>query len=220
MSKKTSPRAARRSALVATGIVMLLMSSLVSAQVVSPREVVANTAGEVAERLDGRRPYYREHPEELYALINEILLPNFDLRYAGYKVMGDSHWKAASGAQKQEFVETFYQFLLRSYATGLLSLVPESLVIADEFRSNEKFASIQTSVREDTGAVIPVNYRLRLSKEGWRVYDVRIEGVSYVENYHNQFAAEIEALGLESVIARLTEEIEKMNQSAVDKESS
>ena len=110
--------------------------------------------------------------------------------------------------------------MLRSYATGLLSLVPESLVIEDEFQSNEKFASIQTSVREDTGSVIPVNYRLRLSKQGWRVYDVRIEGVSYVENYHNQFSAEIDALGLESVIARLVEEIEKMNQSAVKKESS
>jgi hypothetical protein len=41
-----------------------------------------------------------------------------------------------------------------------------------------------------------------------------------VENYHNQFSAEIDALGLESVIARLVEEIEKMNQSAVKKESS
>ena len=210
-----------RATLVAAGMaVLVLMFSLASAQLVSPRDVVANTAGEVAERLDGRRPYYRQHPEELYALINEILLPNFDLRYAGYKVMGDSNWKAASGAQKKEFVETFYQFLLRSYATGLLSLVPESLVIEDEFQSNEKFASIQTSVREDTGSVIPVNYRLRLSKQGWRVYDVRIEGVSYVENYHNQFSAEIDALGLESVIARLVEEIEKMNQSAVKKESS
>ena len=220
MRKARIRQGVTRQALVASATMLLLISSVGSAQTVSPREVVADTAGEVAERLDGRRPYYRKHPEELYALINEILLPNFDLRYAGYKVMGDSNWKAASGAQKKKFVETFYQFLLRSYATGLLSLVPESLVIKDEFQSNEKFASIQTTVREDTGTVIPVNYRLRLSKEGWRVYDVRIEGVSYVENYHNQFSAEIDALGLESVIARLVEEIEKMNQSAVDKESS
>ncbi|MGI9330189.1 MAG: MlaC/ttg2D family ABC transporter substrate-binding protein [Gammaproteobacteria bacterium] len=219
MSKTINAGIALLNILVLSGAMMLLLSLPVSGQAVSPRDVVANTAGEVAERLDGRRSYFREHPEELYALINEILLPNFDLRYAGYKVMGDGNWKAASKAQKKEFVETFYQFLLRSYATGLLTLVPESLVIEDEFQSNEKFASIQTSVREDTGSVIPVNYRLRLSKEGWRVYDVRIEGVSYVENYHNQFSAEIEALGLESVIARLSEEIEKMNQSAVDRES-
>jgi phospholipid transport system substrate-binding protein len=48
-----------------------------------------------------------------------------------------------------------------------------------------------------------VNYALREVDAVWKIYDVRIDGVSYVQNYRNQFGAEISALGLEAVIERL-----------------
>lgn len=196
---------------------MLLGGNTVIAQDRSPRDVVVGTAGLVADRLDGRRGYYEDNVEELYQLIDEILLPNFDLRYAGFKVLGENNWKAASTEQKRKFVDTFYQFLLRSYATGILSFDPNSLVIEDGYQSNERFAAVKTKVMRDTGEQVPVNYRLRQSKEGWRVFDVRVEGVSYIENYRNQFAAEIDAIGLEAVIARLESEIDKMNGAAAPK---
>ena len=178
-----------------------------------PREVVVQTAEDVAAELEGKRKYYRENPEELYVVIDRILLPNFDIRYAGFKVMGEANWKAASKEQRRRFVDTFYQFMLRSYATGLLRLDPDSLEIMPDFKSNERFAAVETTIMQDTGQLIPVNYRLRRSKAGWRVYDVRIEGVSYVENYSNQFAAEIEALGLEAVIDRMKGEIDNMSEA-------
>lgn len=178
-----------------------------------PREVVVQTAEDVAAELEGKRKYYRENPEELYVVIDRILLPNFDIRYAGFKVMGEANWKAASKEQRRRFVDTFYQFMLRSYATGLLRLDPDSLEILPDFKSNERFAAVETTIMQDTGQLIPVNYRLRRSKAGWRVYDVRIEGVSYVENYSNQFAAEIEALGLEAVIDRMKGEIDNMSEA-------
>jgi phospholipid transport system substrate-binding protein len=48
---------------------------------------------------------------------------------------------------------------------------------------------------------------MRRSAPGWKVYDVRIEGVSYIQNYRNQFNAEISANGVNSVIARLRTEV-------------
>jgi phospholipid transport system substrate-binding protein len=56
-----------------------------------------------------------------------------------------------------------------------------------------------------SGGQVPVDYRLRNSSQGWRVYDVRIEGVSYIQNYRSQFNAEINALGLDALIQRLEE---------------
>lgn len=198
---------------LATLAAVLLLIELAVAQATGPRDVVVSTANQVADSLDGRRAYFRENPEALYATIDKILRPNFDVRYAAYKVMGEEHWKASSKEQRRRFVDTFYQFMLRSYASGLLPLDPDSLEILPEYRSNERFAAVQTTIMQDTGQLIPVNYRLRLSKAGWRVYDVRIEGVSYVENYGNQFAAEIEALGLEAVIERMQTEIDDMSDS-------
>jgi phospholipid transport system substrate-binding protein len=60
-----------------------------------------------------------------------------------------------------------------------------------------------TELQLDDGTVVPVNYSLRNTSVGWKVYDVRIEGISYVQNYRSQFNAEISARGIEAVIARL-----------------
>jgi phospholipid transport system substrate-binding protein len=61
-------------------------------------------------------------------------------------------------------------------------------------------------MRMDDGSTVPVNYSMRNGSVGWRAYDVRIEGVSYVQNYRNQFNAEITANGINAVIARLESE--------------
>ncbi len=67
---------------------------------------------------------------------------------------------------------------------------------------------MKTETRMDDGSEVPINYSMRKTPDGWRVYDVRIEGVSYVQNYRNQFNAEIAALGVDAVIDRLSAEVE------------
>ena len=64
-------------------------------------------------------------------------------------------------------------------------------------------ATIRTLVTLDDGSDVPVNYELRLGSGGWKVYDIVIEGVSYVRNLRSQLGAEIDANGLDSVILRL-----------------
>lgn len=174
----------------------------------TPHEIIESTATAVAERLDGRKDYFDDHPGELYGLIDELLLPHFDVRYTGRLVLG-KHWKAASAEQRDRFVEVFYQFLLQSYANGILEFEQGSIKVlpADE-QQNEKRVVVKTETRMDDGSEVPINYSMRRTKNGWRVYDVRIEGVSYVQNYRNQFNAEIAALGVDAVIERLNTEVE------------
>ena len=174
----------------------------------SPYEIIETTATAVSERLDGRKLYYDENPDELYALIDELLLPHFDVRYAGRLVLG-RHWKTATKEQRDRFVEVFYRFLVQSYANGILEFEQGSIkVLPMEGGQDEKRVVVKTETRMDDGSEVPINYSMRKTPDGWRVYDVRIEGVSYVQNYRNQFNAEIAALGVDAVIDRLTAEVE------------
>jgi phospholipid transport system substrate-binding protein len=174
----------------------------------TPHAIIESTATAVSERLDGRQDYFDEHPGELYVLIDELLLPHFDVRYAGRLVLG-KHWKTATKEQRDRFVDVFYQFLLQSYANGILEFDQGSIKVlpADEQQA-EKRVVVKTETRMDDGSEVPINYSMRKTKNGWRVYDVRIEGVSYVQNYRNQFNAEIAALGVDAVIERLNTEVE------------
>jgi len=175
----------------------------------SPYEIIETAAHSISAELEGRKDYLSENHDELYALINEILLPYFDLRYAGRLVLG-KHWKTATKEQKNQFIEVFYKFLLQSYANGMLKFDEQAITVyPGETSAEDKRAIVKTEMRMEDGQHVPINYSLRRSKAGWRVYDVRIEGVSYIQNYRNQFNAEIGALGIDAVIERLQLETEK-----------
>jgi phospholipid transport system substrate-binding protein len=182
----------------------------------TPNEVVEATATSIAEELDGQQAHLKDNPAELYALIDGLLLPHFDTRYAGRLVLGN-HWKNATVEQRDRFIDVFYQFLVQSYADGILGFEQESLMILPPAgESDGKRAVVKTTIRMEDGNVVPVNYSMRNSSAGWRVYDVRIEGVSYIQNYRNQLNAEIKALGIDAVIERLLVEI---SESAGTKET-
>ena len=58
-------------------------------------------------------------------------------------------------------------------------------------------------MKRSDGTPVPVNYSLRRTPEGWKAWDVTIEGISYVKNFRTDFGAEIEQTGLDAVIQRL-----------------
>ena len=184
------------------------------AEVLAPQEVIEYAATTMSEKLTGREDYYESHPDELYTMIDAVLLPYFDTRYSGRLVLG-KHWKGVTEEQRSEFIDAFYRFLLQSYAKGLLEFDQEKIeFLPFQGEADGKRVVVKTQMRLDDGSIVPVNYSMRRSEPGWKVYDVRIEGVSYIQNYRNQFNAEISENGVNSVIARLRAEVSGENETS------
>jgi phospholipid transport system substrate-binding protein len=142
--------------------------------------------------------------KELYSIIDQTLSPYFQKKYAGRLVL-NQHWKNANNDQRQRFTEGLYQSLVRSYALTLLNFdISQINVLAHLPITNEvKKITVKSEVMY-RGELIPMNFSFgKFKKEGWRFYDVKIEGVSYIKNYRNQFNAEISANGIDAVIDRL-----------------
>ena len=116
----------------------------------------------------------------------------------------DKYWATTNRSQRQRFTEGLYQSLIRSYAISMLNFDVSKISVKPIVTNlqNLKKVTIETDV-DYKGEVIPMNFSFGKFKEGWRFYDVRIEGVAYIKNYRNQFKAEIQANGLDSVILRL-----------------
>ncbi|SUZ59506.1 uncharacterized protein METZ01_LOCUS12360 [marine metagenome] len=141
--------------------------------------------------------------KELYSIIDQTLSPYFQKKYAGRLVL-NQHWKDANNNQRQRFTEGLYQSLVRSYALTLLNFdVSKIDVLAHSPITNEVRKITVKSQVMYKGELIPMNFSFGKFKEGWRFYDVKIEGVSYIKNYRNQFNAEITANGIDAVIDRL-----------------
>jgi len=186
-------------------VVALPVSGAEQGASTTPVAVVESTASNLQKKLAGQQKYYAENTDELYALVDEVLLPNFDIKYAGKLVLGKTHWMAATEEQRTRFIDAFYSFLIKTYAKGILEFDQEHLVILPEpnFSKDGRKAMVRTELIIDGGDNIQVNYSVRQTKGHWKIYDVRIEGVSYIQNYRSQFNAEITALGIEAVIKRL-----------------
>jgi phospholipid transport system substrate-binding protein len=172
----------------------------------SPNDVVQSAADELAAALEGRKDELEQDRDALYALIDEILLPRFDRRYAAQLVLG-RHWRTASDEERNEFIEAFYGSLVRKYGDGVLDYSQDNLEILP-FRGDDtkQRTVVKTFVYMDDGTKVPVNYGVVKRDSGWMMFDVTIEGISYVRNFRTELNAEIQANGLRSVINRLNGE--------------
>jgi phospholipid transport system substrate-binding protein len=200
--------------IVAT-LCLLLLSAVVQADSRTPDQVVSETAEALARRIEGQQAHLAANPADLYKLVDEVFLPVFDTDYAGRLVLG-KHWRTATAEQREKFIDTFYDFLLRSYSRYVLRFERDKVTIlpASSAAADPKNTVVKSVMRLDDGTSLPVNYSLHQTKDGWRAFDVRIEGISYVQNYRNQFNAEIKAKGIDAVIARLQADAAKLESDA------
>ena len=189
-------------------LILLLIPILLEANdddKLMPYQMITVSIDSMTERLGDETNKKRlgKNKAELYQIIDETLSPYFQKKYAGRLVL-NNYWKDSSESQRERFTEGLYQSLIRSYALTMLNFDVSKIKVISGNISLEELKKITVKSEVDyKGEVIPMNFSFAKFKQGWMFYDVRIEGVSYIKNYRNQFNAEISANGLESVILRL-----------------
>jgi phospholipid transport system substrate-binding protein len=185
----------------------LVALSVAAPQVLAatPSEFVAEAVDVLATKLDGQRKELADDPVALYALIDEVLLPRFDRKTAAQQVLA-RHWRAASPEQRARFIEALYAVLVQRYAIALLDFEPGQMKVLPFRGEVKKRVVVKTTVKLEDGTNVSVDYALLDQKPGWKMYDVSIEGVSYVRNLRAEINAEVGASSLEQVIVRYEEE--------------
>jgi phospholipid transport system substrate-binding protein len=168
-----------------------------------PQQLIDSAAKAMLKELDANRADYRKNPQKVYALVDRILLPNFDVDYAARLVLG-KHWRSATPEQRKRFVGAFYRSLLNNYGDALVDFTADRLrVLPASIDANAATASVRTEVIRNNGQKVPVSYSLRRTPQGWKAWDVVIEGISYVKSFRDDFGAEIDRKGVDSLIQRL-----------------
>jgi phospholipid transport system substrate-binding protein len=178
-------------------------SATMSVNTLGPQETVENSAKKMLTELDANRPVYAKDPAKLDALVANVLLPNFDSEYSARLVLGQT-WRTATEDQRKRFVDAFYHSLLHNYGAALLNFTADKFVILPyKGDPGDTQATVRTEVKKDTGDKVPVNFSLHKTDQGWKAWDVVIEGISYVKSFRTDFGSEIQQKGLDEVITRL-----------------
>lgn len=181
----------------------------------APQELIETTARKLLEALDADRAQAKKDPARVRELVDQILLPHFDTDYSARLVLG-KNWRDASPELRKRFIDAFYQSLLRNYGSSLAEFTADRMKVLP-FRGDLATgqAVVRTEVKRSSGQPVPVNYTLRATPQGWKAWDVTIEGISYVRNFRNDVGTEIEQKGLQALVERL----EKENQVGAPQKS-
>jgi phospholipid transport system substrate-binding protein len=173
----------------------------------SPYEIIQQTADELLVVVKSRRSELESSPAALYEVVDQILRPNFDVSYAGRLVLG-RYWQRSTADQRERFTEALYQSLVRKYAKGLLNYQEDTVRIFPQtglIRADEDFVTVKTEVNTGDGVKVPVNYRTRWVDGSWKVFDVIVEGLSYVTYYRDLIGKDVRNKGLDNVIESLSQ---------------
>ena len=167
---------------VMLGAVLLLPAAALAA---SARQTVAAQVNEVVATL--AEPAFKDQQREAkISKIRSIVNGIFDYRELSRRALGRK-WHSFNPKQQGEFVQLFSELLEKTYADRLLSYSGEKVVFEKETELRKDQVEVASSILTGDGKRIPINYRLIRKSDGWRVYDVVIEGISLVKNYREQF---------------------------------
>lgn len=178
-----------------------------------PAALVQEAAQGMLGDIDKNRDAYRREPAKVAAVVDKYLMPHFDTETSARVVLGQ-FWRSATPEQRQRFINAFYHSLLGNYGDALVEFTPDRLkIFPSRVEPGATSATVRTEVRRRNGDRVSVNYSMRMTPQGWKAWDVVIDGISYVKSYREDFGAQIQEQGLETVIKRL-ESGEKPGQIA------
>ena len=175
----------------------------------SAEQLVHDTTEQVLQRLRADSDKLKDDADLIYPLVEDLVLPHFDFAKMSQWVLG-KNWRKADKAQQLQFSIEFRTLLVRTYAKALLEYTDQSMRYLP-FHADEgaKKVTVKTEILQDGGPSIPLHYSMYLNGAGeWKVYDIKVDGVSMVSNYRSSFATEVRNGGIVGLLGKLAE----MNQ--------
>lgn len=181
--------------------------SVFSVELLPPDQLVRDTANATLAEIRQRSDELSKNPEQLYALVEDRLVPHFDINLIARQVLG-RYWTQATPEQRARFASAFRRSLIRTYAKALLAFKDNDLTWAPAVLSADGTeASVKSTVASSNGTALSVNYKMHRVDDKWLVNDITIDGVSLVTNYRGIFVNEVRKSNMEDVIDRLEKKV-------------
>jgi phospholipid transport system substrate-binding protein len=181
----------------------------------APDALVKRLSTDVLETIKADKSIKSGDVNKIMVLVDTKIMPNVNFQRMTASAVGPA-WRQATPEQQQRLQEEFKKLLVRTYA-GALDQVSDQSVVVRPFRGSpdDKEVLVRTEVR-GSGDPVQLDYRLEKTPGeagGWKIYNLNVLGVWLVDTYRSQFAQEINAKGIDGLIAALTERNKRNGKS-------
>ena len=160
--------------------------------VVDPVNLIQTTVTTLQQQIQEAGPGLANNPQKLYGIIKQTVMPIVNIDQMSGLALGPK-WRQATPAQQQQFEDAFGLLLTRAYANALITVTNYKMTL-NPMRGNawktQQYVAVTGQVTSlTTSQSSHLTYYLERSGNSWQIYDLAVEGVSFLKNYQTQFAS-------------------------------
>jgi phospholipid transport system substrate-binding protein len=191
--------------MVAVALFALSAASASANAEIAPDVLARSVTDEVMTIVRADKELQAGSAQRLAQLVEAKVLPHFNFTHMTQLALG-RNWRQASPEQQKLLIDEFRALLVRTYTTALMQY-REQTVDYKPLRSapTDTEVVVKSLIKQPAGQPVTIDYNMEKLGETWKVYDVRIEGISLVENYRSTFRSEIQKNGMDGLIKALAD---------------
>ncbi len=202
------------------GVLLACVSLGVRADMPEPEALIRNTVDEVLSIVKQDKDIQAGNKKKVNELVDAKVLPHFNFTHMTRLAVG-KNWRNASPEQKKALEIEFRNLLVRTYTTAFTTYKDQEVEVKPLKMVNDATeVTVKTSILNKGKPPLPVNYDMEKTANGWKVYDLSIEGVSLVTNYRGTFAEQVQKSGIDGLIKTLVENNQAKTGTMVSKAAS
>lgn len=184
---------------------LLLLAAPALAQDLGPEELVKKITQDVLDAVKSDKQLAAGDRQKALRLAEEKILPHVDFEEATRLAVGRS-WRQASAEQKKQLVEEFRRMLVRTYSSAISAYEGQTMkVLPVRMKPGDTDVTVRNQYIRSGGKPVQLDYSMRKTDGGWKIYDIVVEGVSLVLTYRAEFEQISRTSGIDGLIKRLQE---------------
>jgi phospholipid transport system substrate-binding protein len=195
----------RRTTAVAMLWGVLIGASAWAGAEVAPDALARSVTEEVLTIVRADKDLQNGDPQRVLELVEAKVLPHFDFQRMTQLAAG-RNWRQATPDQQKALVAEFRTLLVRTYTTAFTQYRNQTVDYQPaKMAPGDTHAVVRSLVRQPSGPPVSIDYGMERRPGGWKVFDIKIEGVSLIQNYRSSFNSEIQRSGVDGLIKVLVE---------------
>jgi phospholipid transport system substrate-binding protein len=186
-------------------IFVLPVVSPVAAQEFGPEELVKKVTQEIFDTIKSDNELAAGNRQKAIKLAEEKVLPHIDFEEATRLAVGRS-WAKTTPEQKKRLVTEFRNMLVRTYSNAITAYQGQTMkVMPVRMKPGDTDVTVHNQFFRAGGKAVLLDYSMHKTDNGWKIYDIVVEGVSLVLTYRSEFDAVVKQEGIDALIKRLAQ---------------
>jgi phospholipid transport system substrate-binding protein len=205
----------RRLAAGATILLACAAAGFAQAPLTPPDALVKDVTLEVVDIVSKDKDIQAGDRRKVVALIESKVLPHFNFEAMTASAVG-RHWARATPAQKTQLTDEFRTLLVRTYASSIAAYKDQKFDFRPlRAKPADTDVTVQVRVLQSGAQPVQIEYDMEKRPNGWKVWDVRVAGISLVANYRTEFDLQVRDHGLDGLVRTLQAKNRTLERPAV-----